>query len=180
MNKSKKDISDKQMINLRNIVLFSFTLNSWGVSPSSSSSASASAFLSLSCSITVLATDANVRFMGGDDKVAEVMSALEEEGESFGAIASKPAGAEADWESLQTGGLLGTLEEQVGEETSVFLPDSEEEEFNETVSDGDLGGDFVEVESLDLVAAWADGWEDWWDSVGLMEFSCFVRAAEVS
>lgn len=144
------------MNSLGNAAPFSFILNSMGVSPSSSSSSSASAFLSLSCNITVLATEAKVRFTGGDDEVAEFMSVFEEEGGSVGDIPSKPAGAEADCESLENVGVLGMFAEHLGEETRVFLCDSEEDEFSETVSDGGLAGDFVStrwVESFDLVAA---------------------------
>lgn len=152
----KRDMYVYQMNTLGITVTFSFTLNSTGLSPSSSSSASASAFRSLSCNITVLATEAKVRFIGGDDKVVEFTSVFEEVGGSVGARPSKPAGAEADGESLENIGVLGMLEEHSEEETSVFPRGSKEVEFSETVSDGDLAGDFVSsrwVEFLDLVAA---------------------------
>lgn len=141
---------------LGNTAPLSFILSSMGVSPSPSSSASASAFLSLSCNITVLATEAKVRFTGGDEEVAEFMSAFEEEGGSVGAIPSKPAGAEADCESLENTGVLGMSAVNLGEEASVFPRDSEEDEFSETVSDRGLAGDFVStrwVKSFVSVAA---------------------------
>lgn len=134
---------------------FSFILNSRGLSPPSSSFASASAFLSLSCNITVLATEAKVRLIGGEDKVVEFMSVFEEEEGSVGTIPSKPAGAEADCESLENAAVLGMLEHS-DKESSVFPWGSEEDEFSGTVSDGDLAGDFVSttwVEFFDLVAA---------------------------
>lgn len=103
------------MNGLGNTAPFSSIVNSMGISPSSSSSASASAFLSLSCNITVLATEAKVRFTGGDDEVAEFMSVFEEEGGSAGAMPSKPAGAEADCESLENAAVLGMFAEHLGE-----------------------------------------------------------------
>lgn len=156
VQQKNRDLNVYQIATLGNTVTFSFILNSTGLSPSSSSFASASAFLSLSCNITVLATEAKVRFIGGEDKVGEFMSVFEEVGGSVGAIASKPAGAEADGESLENVGVLGMLEEHSEEETSAFPRGLEELEFSETVSDGDLAGDFVStrwVEFLDLVAA---------------------------
>lgn len=153
-----------------------FILDSTGLSPSSSSPGSTSAFLSLSCNITVLATETKVRFIGGKDKAVELMSVFEEDEGSVGAIPSRPAGAEADCESLEDDGL-GMFEERSGEETRVFPRGSEE------VEDGDLAGDFVSttcVESSDLVAASVDGWEDWCNCVGLTEVSFFVGTAEVS
>lgn len=151
--------NDYQMNNINslgNTVTFSFILNSGGLSPPSSSFASASAFLSLSCNITVLATEAKVRLIGGEDKVVEFMSVFEEEEGSVGAIPSKPAGAEADCESLENAAVLGMLEEHSDKESNVFPCGSEEVEFSETVSDGDLAGDFASttwVEFFDLVAA---------------------------
>lgn len=84
-----------------------------------------------------------MRFIGGEDKVVEFMSVFEGEEGSVGAIPSKPAGAEADCESLESVGVLGMLEEHSEEETSVFPRGPEEVEFSEMVSDGDLAGDFV-------------------------------------